>query len=343
MTGDEVGDERDPLLVRPFVLRDSGALESETSDGAEPTWPAADRDAGAGPGSGGADDATAVIVLPGAKPRSSGRRRLVVVAAAAVAVLLGVAAAGYAALRSDVRPQVTGLADGPLPPASGPAATAGSAAASSGASASTAVGPGSGSGVGTGSGTNPGSGRGPTSGATSTGPAGSTTTPSSGAGGAPAIATSPTSPVATATTAPGGKTATPSVPAGIAPVPPADERVGAIRGQNGVCLDLNGGVPFDGNHVQVFGCNRSFAQTWTIASDGTLRVAGKCALLVGDASVEIVGCDGRTTAQWRVSGQLIVNASNDDCLTDPSGGRWAGTGVRVEDCNGSAKQRWSLP
>ncbi|SNY49106.1 Ricin-type beta-trefoil lectin domain-containing protein [Paractinoplanes atraurantiacus] len=142
---------------------------------------------------------------------------------------------------------------------------------------------------------------------------------------------------------PGGKTTTPSVPAGIAPVPPAAERVGAIRGQNGLCLDLNGGVPFDGNHVQVFGCNRSSAQTWTIASDGTLRVAGKCALVVGDDSVEIVSCDGRTTAQWRVSGQLVISAVGDECLTDPSGGRWAGTGVRVDDCDGSAKQRWSLP
>ncbi|MFG1994801.1 ricin-type beta-trefoil lectin domain protein [Actinoplanes sp. NPDC048988] len=126
-------------------------------------------------------------------------------------------------------------------------------------------------------------------------------------------------------------------------MPPAAERVGVVRGQNGMCLDLNGGVPFDGNHVQVFGCNRSFAQTWTFASDGTLRVAGKCALVVGDGSIQIVGCDGRTTAQWRVSGQLVVNASNNGCLTDPSGGRWSGARVQVVNCDGSAKQRWSLP
>ncbi|MEU8818442.1 RICIN domain-containing protein [Actinoplanes sp. NPDC048796] len=126
-------------------------------------------------------------------------------------------------------------------------------------------------------------------------------------------------------------------------MPPAAERVGVVRGQNGMCLDLNGGVPFDGNHVQVFGCNRSVAQTWTFASDGTLRVAGKCALVVGDGSIQIVGCDGRTTAQWRVSGQLVVNASNNGCLTDPSGGRWSGARVQVVNCDGSAKQRWSLP
>ncbi|XVU22211.1 ricin-type beta-trefoil lectin domain protein [Actinoplanes sp. CA-054009] len=126
-------------------------------------------------------------------------------------------------------------------------------------------------------------------------------------------------------------------------MPPAAERVGAVRGQNGVCLDLIGGVPFDGNHVQVFECNRSAAQTWTIASDGTLRVAGKCALVVGDRSVEIVSCDGRTTAQWRISGQLVINAAENGCLTDPSGGRWSGSWVKVGDCDGSAKQRWSLP
>jgi hypothetical protein len=350
VTGDDVGgeggDQRDPLLVRPFVLRDPGAPDAEANaaDDSAQTWPAATtREAGSPRAMDGADDATAVLHLPATKATKAGkraktakragaaplrgRRRLVVVAVAAAAVLLGAAAAGFAALRSDVRPSVsTALEDGPLPPASGPAATSTSASIS----AATATSAGDrGSGVNAG----PGAPK-----RTTSPTPGQTTTAQSGA---PAIASSPAS--TPLTTAPGDKPSTPDPPAAIAPAPPATARTGTIRGQNGLCLDLNGGVVFDGNHIQVYDCNGTGAQAWTLATDGTLRVLGKCALLVGDDSIEIVSCDGRTTAQWKISGQLLVNASSNGCLTDPSGGRQSGTGVKVEDCSGSASQRWSLP
>jgi hypothetical protein len=119
--------------------------------------------------------------------------------------------------------------------------------------------------------------------------------------------------------------------------------VGVIRGQNGLCLDLNGAIAVDGNHVQVYDCNSTVAQTWTLATDGTLRVQGKCALAVGDNTVEIVSCDGRTPAQWRISNQRLINVATNTCLTDPSAGRRSATGVTVSICTGSAGQRWSLP
>ena len=78
-------------------------------------------------------------------------------------------------------------------------------------------------------------------------------------------------------------------------------------------------------------------------TEGTVRVSGKCALTVGDTTVHIATCDGRTTARWQISGQRLVNATNSGCLTDPSAGRTPGTGVTVTPCNGSASQRWSLP
>jgi hypothetical protein len=68
-----------------------------------------------------------------------------------------------------------------------------------------------------------------------------------------------------------------------------------------------------------------------------------CALIVGDQSVDIITCDTRTTAQWRANGQLLLNAADNECLTDPSAGRQSGTAVKVATCNGGAGQRWSLP
>ncbi|AGZ42667.1 RICIN domain-containing protein [Actinoplanes friuliensis] len=161
---------------------------------------------------------------------------------------------------------------------------------------------------------------------TSTSP--STASPSS----APSRTTSPGATTTPARTAP---------PAAL--VPPNTSKVGTIRGDGGLCLDLNGGVPFDGNHVQVYDCNSSVAQIWTLATDGTLRVLNMCAFAAGDSTVHIVGCDGRTPAQWRSRDGSLVNVATGGCLTDPSTGTRSGTGVRVAACTGGRDQGWNLP
>jgi hypothetical protein len=163
-----------------------------------------------------------------------------------------------------------------------------------------------------------------------------TTAPSNSAGADPSGSPAATTSTATAITAAPQTTEAHNLA-------PAVARTGTVRGQNGLCLDLNGGVPVADNHVQVFTCNQTVAQTWTLATDGTLRVVGMCALVVGDNTVHIVACDGRTTAQWRVANSTLINASDGKCLTDPSAGRQSGAGVVLTICGGSAAQRWSLP
>ena len=333
MKDDEYGEDNDPLLVRPFLLHDEGSV----GDQSRQTWPSATtREVRSQRALEGADDPTAIIELPDDPATSAPRprharptpprpmrswptrhRRLLVLASAASVVLVGATAAGYAALRSDVRPLTSAAqpAD-PLPAVTGPQTT----------------------GVPTPTGAAPTSGR-PATSATanaSTSPSASAgTTTASGVASAPAATSAPAA-IDKPTVAP----APPEY--GLAPEP-ASERVGTIRGQNNLCLDLNGGVPADDNHLQVYDCNGSSAQAWTLTADGTLRVSGKCALLVGDNTVRITTCDGRTTARWQISSQRLVNAANGGCLTDPSAGRTSGTGVTVASCNGSASQRWSLP
>ncbi|MET0423194.1 MAG: ricin-type beta-trefoil lectin domain protein, partial [Actinoplanes sp.] len=287
---------------------------SGADDPSTQTWPsAAETRAPRAPD--GADDPTAVIVLPPGRVRGGGgnRRRLLIVGAAAAAVVLGATAAGYAVLRPGIRPSVTAAQPGePLPAVTGPPTSAAAVPVTSAPASS------------------PSSHR-------STGTAATTSA------SVRPTTTAPSTVAGTSKPAVGGTASTSPTPVlGIAPDPVA-ARIGVVRGQNGLCLDLNGGVPVDNNHVQVFVCNTSVAQTWTLATDGTLRVLGMCALVVGDNTVHITGCDGRTPAQWRVSGQRLINAANDGCLTDPSGGRTSGAGVTVTPCTGSAGQRWSLP
>jgi hypothetical protein len=334
VTNEDHDEERDPLLVRPYLLSEGG--DASPGEKSTQTWPAATtREVRSQHALEGADDETAVLILPAEQrpprqdprhgtrlvPRLS-RRRLLVVIAACAAVLLGAAAAGLAALRPGGRPSVSAaLPDAPIPALAGlvPPLTAASPTAA-GASPSLSR----------------SASRRATSTTAATGPAGQASRTPTKATSAPAGSATASSAAVTP-----GKTTAP--PAALAPGTSTDNRTGTIRGQNGLCLDLNGAVAVDFNHIQVYDCNNTAAQSWTLATDGTLRVLGMCALIVGDDSVRVTGCDTRTTAQWRVSGQLLINAANNKCLTDPSSGATSGAAVKVTTCNGGANQRWSLP
>ncbi|GIF20707.1 hypothetical protein BJ973_001387 [Actinoplanes tereljensis] len=305
MTDGDYDEERDPLLVRPYLHGDAGA---ESGDASTQTWPSATtREVRSHIALDGADDPTAILFLP--DPPRRRHHRLLIVAVAGLLIVLGAAATAVATLRTDGRPSASAtLPEPPVPALNGlvPSAKPVSSAVTSSPVPSRSA------------------RRNATVAPTAT---------SGKASGKPSV---------TGTVGEDGKTVIAPGDA-VAPEVPATDRTGTIRGQNGLCLDLNGGVAIAFNHVQVTDCNGTEAQRWTLATDGTLRVQGMCALILGDDTVHIVGCDGRTPAQWRTSGQLIINAANDECLTDPAGGATAGTAVTVTTCNGRANERWSLP
>ncbi|WP_433301546.1 ricin-type beta-trefoil lectin domain protein [Actinoplanes sp. CA-030573] len=140
----------------------------------------------------------------------------------------------------------------------------------------------------------------------------------------------------------------PSSPSGSLPPsatlapPPAADRTGSVKAASGRCLALGGLLGIDGSPVQVSGCADLPAQRFTLASDGTLRVSGRCAEATGDGTVRIAGCDGAGgSAQWRAGpASSLVNAANGGCLSDP--GR-AGATTRVAGCSGGSDQSWALP
>jgi hypothetical protein len=147
----------------------------------------------------------------------------------------------------------------------------------------------------------------------------------------------------TASTQPSqGPSATPPRSAPVSPTltPPAADRTGAITAASGRCLALGGLFGSDGSPIQAAGCMDVSAQQFTLATDGTLRVSGKCAQATGDASVRVAGCGEQSTGQWRGGpGGTLVNSANGQCLTDPG---WAGATVKVSACGG-ADQSWTLP
>jgi len=320
---------------RPGRTNVAPVWRAETS--VAPARPALDDPATGAPAQPGLDDpATGAPERAGADPAGPprqpvpagrDRRRSYALAGASAAAVLGLAAIGYGMFPATDN-QEASLPSGALPPqvtASGPSAAGGATPGAPGRSAAADPGTAPGAATGPAPGTAPGATSGVTGatppGTAATGPGG--TTPATGV-------LEPAQPEAAA-------------PTSVEPVPSV-ARVGPIASDSDMCLDVNGGVPADDNHVQVDNCNGTSAQKWTLATDGTLQAVGKCAQVTGDATVHIIGCDDRDEAQWR-AGQddSLVNVATNQCLTDPANGDRSGAGVVVSACTGGDNQQWELP
>ena len=130
-------------------------------------------------------------------------------------------------------------------------------------------------------------------------------------------------------------------PAATLAPPPAADRTGQVTAASGRCLALGGLLGVNGSPVQVTSCADLPAQSFTLATDGTLRVAGRCAEVTGDATVHIATCGTAPAAQWRSGpSNSLVNPASGDCLTDPG---QLGATARVTRCAASSAQRWTLP
>jgi chitinase len=121
---------------------------------------------------------------------------------------------------------------------------------------------------------------------------------------------------------------------------------GQITGYQGLCLDDRSSSTVDLNPVQVYVCNGSSAQQWTVGSNGTEQALGKC--LDVDASgtangtkVDLYDCNGTGAQVWvhRSDGELM-NPQSRKCLDDTG---WGGSGTQVQiwACADTSNQQWS--
>ncbi|WP_255953269.1 lectin [Streptomyces odontomachi] len=131
-------------------------------------------------------------------------------------------------------------------------------------------------------------------------------------------------------------------------VGPKDPVTGPITGIAGKCVDVNQSSTADGTAVQLWTCNGSDAQKWTLASDGTLRAFGKCLDVVtsGTANgtlVQLWSCNGTGAQQWWAKGGgALVNPASGRCLDVPQSATDDGTRLQIWDCNGTSAQTWTL-
>lgn len=130
---------------------------------------------------------------------------------------------------------------------------------------------------------------------------------------------------------------------------PANAATGTISGLAGKCLDVAAASTADGTPVQLYDCNGTAAQQWTVGSDGTLRALGKCLDITGGstsngAKVQLWSCTGGAAQQWTVTAAHdIVNPQADKCLDATDNSSANGTPAQIWSCTGAANQKWTAP
>lgn len=115
----------------------------------------------------------------------------------------------------------------------------------------------------------------------------------------------------------------------------------------GKCLDDRGNGSADLNPIEIWTCNGSAGQQWTVGSDGTVQINGKCLNVSGTANgakAALLSCNGSGSQQWRPkSGGQLVNPQSGRCLDDPGFSSTNGTQLDIWDCAGSANEQWTPP
>jgi hypothetical protein len=124
---------------------------------------------------------------------------------------------------------------------------------------------------------------------------------------------------------------------------------GPITGYEGLCVDVRGASTAEFTPVQVYTCNGTNAQQWTVVEAGsTLHALGMCMDINGGGTadgttVDLYTCNNTGAQVWEPqSDGALYNPQSNKCLDDTN---WGGSGTQLQiwDCTGNANQQWNLP
>jgi glucosylceramidase len=126
-------------------------------------------------------------------------------------------------------------------------------------------------------------------------------------------------------------------------------QTGAFVGLAGKCLDVAGGSSANGTAVQLYDCNGSDAQRWTVAGDGSVQALSKCldvtsASTADGAKVQLYDCNGTGAQRWSYNSSTgdVVNAAAGKCLDVTGNSAVNGARAQIWSCTGAANQKWAL-
>ncbi len=134
-------------------------------------------------------------------------------------------------------------------------------------------------------------------------------------------------------------------------IEPASDGIAAtpLVGYQGLCLDLAADSNADGAKVDIFTCNGTNGQQWTLEPNGTIEADGKCLDVAGGGTangtlVDLFTCNGTGAQVWQPQpGGALVNPQSGKCLDDTGFSTTPGTQVQIWSCSGNANQSWVSP
>jgi hypothetical protein len=151
----------------------------------------------------------------------------------------------------------------------------------------------------------------------------------------------------------GGDSVTVTVPAGSAEIltfsSAAAENTTLVGGLSGKCLSVTGASAAPGTVADIYPCNGSGSEDWTLGSDGTIvgGLSGDCLQVAGDSTSDYAGvviepCNGAAGQQWTVTPDgAIENVQSGLCLSVLSASTDNYAAADIYACNGSGSESWS--
>jgi Ricin-type beta-trefoil lectin domain/Glycosyl hydrolases family 16 len=131
--------------------------------------------------------------------------------------------------------------------------------------------------------------------------------------------------------------------------PPPSGSTGPITGYQGLCVDVRGASTAEFTPVQVYTCNGTNAQQWTVVQAGsTLQALGMCMDVDGagtanGTTVDLYTCNGTGAQVWEPqSNGELYNPNSGKCLDDTGYGG-SGTQLQIWACADTSNQQWHLP
>ncbi|MGN9804482.1 ThuA domain-containing protein [Micromonospora sp. L32] len=124
---------------------------------------------------------------------------------------------------------------------------------------------------------------------------------------------------------------------------------GPIKGLAGKCLDVRSSGTADGTQIQLYTCNGTTAQTWTVTPNSTIKALGKCLDVSGGGSadgtkIQLWTCNGSGAQNWSAQADgSLRNPQSGKCLDVAGNNSADSTPVQLWTCNGAANQKWVLP
>jgi Ricin-type beta-trefoil lectin domain len=121
---------------------------------------------------------------------------------------------------------------------------------------------------------------------------------------------------------------------------------GPIKGLAGKCVDVAGAATANGAAIQLYDCNGTAAQNWTVDAD--IRALGKCldvtaASTANGAKIQLYDCNGSNAQKWTASNGQLVNTGSGKCLDVTGNSSANGTRLQIWTCAGTPNQLWTLP